>query len=86
MKEAKNHLAKTRNQSNSSSYICLAVAMTNCDHRITEKVQYWIYKQLKNFSTVVSWAETRNVYFSSYEEQQKYRHAWVDHMIKVLES
>lgn len=60
---------------------------TDNSDSIKEKIHKWIeYQITPAYATVITWAHFHGVYFSTYEEQQQYRHAWVDHMIKVLES
>ena len=63
-----------------TSFVCTAVDCTRVSNDTKNLVLDWIDSQLEGVSFVTSWVDV-----SSYEKCQAYRHAWVDHMIKVLE-
>jgi hypothetical protein len=67
--------------------VCWAVGYTKCEKRTKYLVKGWISQQLKGEFYITDWARSRvNIDFSVFKNRQAYRHAWVDHMIKVLES
>lgn len=87
LKLAKKKLRGGSNQLDEfTSFVCTAVNYTWVSKDTKKLVTDWIDSQLKGFSFATSWAQHNGVDVSSYEKCQAYRHAWVDHMIKVLES
>lgn len=69
-----------------ASYVCLIidylVRVRQIDKKIGDHLHYWISTQLDGF-TAKSWATRQGLYLNDY---QVYRKAWIDHMIKILES
>jgi hypothetical protein len=67
-------------------YVCLAIERRLKFGKVSELVANalleWIERQLGG-TTAKNWAVKNGVDIDNYQE---YRHAWVDHMIKVLES
>jgi hypothetical protein len=95
LRKVKQVLRKTRsdgmeltNNKYLASCVCLAVDESKFyDFKTKKLVHDWIESQIKGFAFVTDWArKNSNIDFSTYEHRQAYRHAWVDHMIKVLES
>jgi len=74
-------------KSDKQIYVCWAVDDTDCDVISKALVKGWIRKQLKGEMFITGWLYlNKDIDLSTYEKRQAYRHAWVDHMIKVLES
>ena len=70
------------------TYVCLTIDhLVRCRKikiEISDHLQKWIVLQLDgDFSTVKTWATEQGIYLDDY---QAYRKAWIDHMIKILES
>jgi hypothetical protein len=69
-----------------NTYVCLTidylVRFRQIDKKIGDHLLNWIYTQLDG-KTAKSWAVWECVYLNDY---QVYRKAWIDHMIKILES
>lgn len=95
LREAKKVLRKTRSDVKKltknkyfATCVCLAVEESKFyDFKTKALVHDWIESQLKGFAFVTDWAhKNSNIDLTTYEQRQAYRHAWVDHMIKVLES
>lgn len=81
LKEAKLVLSTTRFQG-----VCMAVGDSNFDYKVQNLVIEWIEEQLGDFAYVTWWLQEATGENLRGADAQKYRHAWVDHMIKVLES
>ena len=81
LREAKLLLSTTRFQG-----LCSVVCETNFDYKVHDLVLMWIEDQLGDFAYVTGWLHEATGEILRGADAQKYRHAWVDHMIKVLES
>ena len=81
LREAKLVLSTTRFQG-----LCMAVADSNFDYKVQDLVLEWIEEQLGDFAYVTWWLQEATGEILRGAAAQQYRHAWVDHMIKVLES
>jgi hypothetical protein len=86
LKSAKKKLYGGRNPNACTNFVCIAVDSTNSNQQTKTLVSDWIDKQLNDTAFITTWAYRNGVEVSTYEQCQAYRHAWVDHMIKVLES
>jgi len=96
LRAAKQYLAPTACGGN-TYMICHAVGMTNCHYRTKQQVKTWIERQLGPSMTLGDWLRrahpelrTDELADANYREWrnklQAARHAWVDHMIHILES
>lgn len=69
-----------------NTYVCLTidylVRFRQIDKKIGDYLHYWIREQLDG-KTAKCWANLECVYLNDY---QAYRKAWIDNMIKILES
>lgn len=69
-----------------TNYVCLAIEdhlkLGKVSEPVANALLEWIERQLDG-TTAKNWAVRNKVFIDNYQE---YRHAWVDHMIKVLES
>ena len=86
LKLAKRHLILNSYHIDKEFYVCSAVSRTNSPKAVRIAVLKWISKQLGGYAFVTTWAQMHYVNLSRVPDEQAYRHAWVDHMIKVLES
>jgi hypothetical protein len=91
LREAKKKLNRNETDHRNDTgetYVCFAVNRTDFAPSIEFLVHKWIEQQLGDYAYITRWAARKNsnIDFSTYEQRQEYRHAWVDHMIKVLES
>ncbi len=72
-------------QRNKQQYICHAIDFTGCSILAKEKACSIIENRLGNGRTVVGWLEDNVPSFpDNTTEYQKYRHAWLDELIKEL--
>ena len=85
LKEAKKKLRGEDNRYG-ARFVCTAIHYTSASVSTKHLLYDWIELQLNEHMTITSWAKNNGANFSKYEQCQEYRHAWVDHMIKVLES
>jgi hypothetical protein len=67
-------------------FVCYSVDDTDFSRETKNLVIDWIQEQIHGYGYVTCWATNKGIRFASNQEEQAYRHAWVDHMIKVLES
>jgi hypothetical protein len=69
-----------------ANYVCLAIEDRRNRRKVSPKIANplldWIDLQLDG-TTAKNWAIRNYVFIDNYQE---YRHAWVDNMIKILES
>jgi hypothetical protein len=72
--------------SHKPGFVCTTIWQTNTNKKVRNAILKWIDKQLDGRSFVTTWAKLQGVKLETHQEYQAYRHAWVDHMIKVLES
>lgn len=73
-----------------SQYVCLVIEELMRKRVIQKDIGYhlleWIDVQLNpygGYSTFKTWGKKKGIFMDNY---QVYRHAWIDHMIKVLVS
>jgi hypothetical protein len=92
LRKAKENVSKDVSKGKGTQYVCLAIDDLICrsKSKIEKDAGYhlieWIDKQLNpngGHDTFKTWGIRQGIYMDNY---QVYRHAWIDHMIKVLES
>ena len=86
LKEAKKYLNDEVEVFRKESFVCSAVSLTGSPYETRRAIHKWINKQLGGYAFVTSWAKMNGAKLETFKDYQAYRHAWVDHMIKVLES
>ena len=89
LKEAKQHLSRVysyKYETGKEMYVCLAVSRTTKSLKTKAALHDWINQQLDGYTFITEWACVNGANLRTLSDYQEYRHAWVDHMIKVLES
>ena len=86
LKLAKKHLNNEVNIFGKESFVCSAVSRTRSAYETRGAIHNWINNQLGEYAFVTTWAKMNGAKLVTNQDYQEYRHAWVDHMIKVLES
>lgn len=89
LKEAKQHLSRVYSheyETGKEIYVCTAVSRTRKSRKTKVALHDWINQQLAGYTVISSWARMNGANLKTISDYQEYRHAWVDHMIKVLES
>lgn len=88
LRRAKRHLCTGKDSEfgDKEMFVCLAAQRTKMPSKVKENIFKWIRKQTDGYGTITSWLRTEHRLDLRWEMSQKYRHNWVNHMIKILES
>ena len=68
------------------AFVCSTICKTRASQKTKDAISDWIQSQLGNYCFITSWAKKQGAKLETHQDYQAYRHAWMDHMIKVLES